>query len=85
MPSLMMGKCCVNNNKGWPCSASCAISADMASNRAVAVNGAPPFAADRLGYSGKLTEDNLRNKALWVKAGVFARRVMIAGSPSASL
>lgn len=33
----MMGKCCVNNNKGWPCVAACTIFADIAFNRTVTV------------------------------------------------
>lgn len=41
MPSLMMGKHCVNNNKDWPRSTACAILADIASNRTVAVTTAP--------------------------------------------
>lgn len=40
LPSLMMGKRCVNNNKDWPCSTACAILADIASNRAAAVTTA---------------------------------------------
>lgn len=44
-----MGKRCVNNNKGWPCSTACAILADIASNRTVAVTTAPfPSLIDRL-------------------------------------
>lgn len=39
--SLMMGKRCVNNNKGWPGSTACTILADIASNRAEPVTAAP--------------------------------------------